>query len=436
MRTAGRSCLCLVAAAAAATCAACNKSGGGSAPSPAASAPPSGDHPAAPAAAPALAHHVVDPHALPAPDLRQGKSDNGPRVVDRPAGASLHLPPGFVATIWSAGEWKRPRWIAVAPNGDAFVADSEAGTLYVLRDANADGVVDARFTFATGLTQPFGLAFAPGWLYVGDTDAVVRFPYQPGQTQAAGAPQKVTDLPGGGYNQHWTRDVAFSPDGKQLFVTVGSKTNDDDEPAPRASILVMSPDGSGRRTFASGTRNPVGIAFDPTTKALWAAVEERDLLGDDLVPDYVTEVKEGGFYGWPWAYMGKHEDPRHAGERHDLVPKTLDPDVPIQAHSAVLGLRFYDGAQFPPEYRGDAFVALHGSWNRSKRTGYSVVRVRMKDGHAIGGYDDFCTGWLLDENGREVWGRPVGLAVDRTGALLVVDDGANVVWRIAYATAR
>ena len=372
---------------------------------------------------------------MPAPDVRQGAADNGPHVVPRPAGAELHLPKGFRARVYAAeGGFKRPRWITIAPNGDAFVADSEAGTIFVLRDANGDGDVDARFTFATGLTQPFGMAFTNGWLYVGDTDAVVRFPYAPGQTAATAKPQTITELPGGGYNQHWTRDVAFSPDGAHLFVTVGSKTNDDVEDAPRASILVMDPDGKNRRTFASGTRNPTGLAFHPETHALWAAVQERDLLGDDLVPDYLTEVKDGGFYGWPWAYMGHHEDPRHAGERPDRVAATLDPDVPLQAHSAVLGFLFYAGKMFPAEYQGDAFAALHGSWNRTKRTGYAIVRARMNHGRAVGGYEDFVTGWMISEDSRDVWGRPVGLAVDRTGALLVVDDGANQVWRIDYAS--
>jgi glucose/arabinose dehydrogenase len=218
-----------------------------------------------------------------------------------------------------------------------------------------------------------------------------------------------------------------------LFVSVGSETNDDDDPEPRASILAMRPDGSGARLFARGLRNPVGLALHPQTHALWAAVEERDRLGDDLVPDYVTEVREGGFYGWPFAYLGPHEDPRHQGERPDLVAHSVAPDVLIQAHSAVLGLVFYEGAMFPSEYSGDAFVALHGSWNRSKRTGYKIVRIRFQGERPRGGYDDFVTGWMLDELSRDVWGRPVGLLVAKDGALLVADDGANLVWRVSHS---
>jgi glucose/arabinose dehydrogenase len=303
-----------------------------------------------------------------------------------------------------------------------------------VRDTDGDGVADARFEFADDLELPFGIAFSPSgdWLYVANTGSVVRYHYSAGQTKSDEAPETITQLPGHGYNQHWTRNIAFSPDGSKLYVTVGSSSNDDDDPAPRASILEMNPDGSARRIFARGLRNPVGLAFEPTTGALWAAVEERDRLGDDLVPDYVTSVKDGGYYGWPFAYAGPREYPRHANERPDLVHATITPDVLVQAHSAVLGLAFYRGTMFPPEYRGDAFVALHGSWNRTRRTGYKVIRIHFQDGHPTGGYDDFVTGWMLDPDRTEVWGRPVGVLVAKDGALLVTDDGSKSIWRITH----
>jgi glucose/arabinose dehydrogenase len=385
---------------------------------------------AGPSLPPGLKHWEVRAADLPQPSLNT--LENPPRVVARPAGASLVMPPGFDAKIYADG-FSRARWMAVAPNGDVFVTDAAAGTLIVLRDADGDGRPEGRFTFASGLALPFGIAFHGSYVYVANTNAVVRFAYADGQTQATGAPETVTTLPGQGYNQHWTRNVAFSPDGSKMYVTVGSQTNHDVEPEPRASVLEMNPDGSGRRTFASGTRNPVGLAFHPQTKALWVGVQERDGLGDDLAPDYITQLRDGGFYGWPYSYAGSNPDPHHTGERPDLVQSAIVPDVLIQAHSSALGLVFYDGKMFPGEYTGDAFVALHGSWNRSKRTGYKLVRVRMKDGRPVGGYDDFLVGWMLDESRAEVWGRPVGLAVAKDGALLVADDGANVIWRVTYA---
>jgi glucose/arabinose dehydrogenase len=383
-------------------------------------------------ATPPKAHIEIRVDDLPQPGLGPN-ADNPPRVVPRPPGAELHLPTGFSIRPFAEGGFESPRWLALAPNGDVFLADSAAGTVWILRDSTGRGVATTRFAFATGLHQPFGMAFHEDWFYVADTDAVLRFPYAPGQTEATGAPESIASLPGSGYHQHWTRNIVFSSDGTRLFVSVGSQTNDDDDPEPRASILSMRPDGSDAHLFARGLRNAVGLALGPQTHALWAAVEERDRLGDDLVPDYVTEVHEGGFYGWPFAYLGPHEDPRHRGERPDLVARTLVPDVLVQAHSAVLGLVFYEGAMFPPEYEGDAFVALHGSWNRSKRTGYKIVRIPFQAGRPRGGYDDFITGWMLDESSRDVWGRPVGLLVAKDGALLVADDGANMVWRVSCA---
>jgi glucose/arabinose dehydrogenase len=267
---------------------------------------------------------------------------------------------------------------------------------------------------------------------VGNSDSIVRFKYKSGQTTAEGAPEKVADLPGTG--NHWTRNIIFNEAGTKMYVAVGSASNvNAGEPPMRAAISEFNPDGSGHRIYASGTRNPVGLAWNPTTKQLWAAVEERDLIGNDLVPEYVTSIREGGFYGWPYAYLGQHEDPRRKGERPDLVAKAIVPDVLIQAHTAVLGMAFYEGNMFPSDYKGDALVALHGSWNREPRTGYKIIRIKFKNGKPVGGYDDFVTGWMLDENKAEVWGRPVGVLVLRDGSMLISDDGGHKIWRVTYA---
>jgi len=307
-----------------------------------------------------MAHFDIKPSDLPAPNASED-AINPPRVIPQPANAKLNLPPRFSVNTFAEGGFTEPRWMALAPNGDVFVSDSRAGKILVLRDANKDGVAEERFTFVEGMKQPFGVAFWRNHIYIGNTDAVIRFTYKFGQTKAEGAFEKVADLPGRGYREHWTRNILFRGDGKKMYVTVGSETNVSVEPDPmRASIVEYNPDGTGKRIYASGTRNPIGLAWLPGTRTLWAAVQERDRLGDDLVPDYVTEIKDGGFYGWPYAYMG-FEDPRRKGERPDLVQKTLTGDVLIQAHSAILGMVFYQGSMFPREYRGDAFVALHGS---------------------------------------------------------------------------
>jgi len=378
------------------------------------------------------AHYQFTAETLP-PPFASPSATNPPHVVPRPAEAQLQLPPGFEIRSFAEGGFKRPRWMALAPNGDVFVADDQAGAIIILRDTHGDGTAGERFTFATDLNQPFGMAFWRDYFYVANTDAVVRFRYKPGQTKAEGPPEKICSLPGQGYRQHWTRNVVFRPDGAKMYVTVGSQTNVSVESEPmRAAISEFNPDGTGHRLLATGTRNPIGLAFQPGTGKLWAAVQERDGLGDDLPPDYVTQIKDGGFYGWPFAYAGPHEEPRHKGERPDLVQKAIVPDVLVQAHSSVLGLVFYDGPMFPPEYRGDAFVAMHGSWNRSKRTGYKIARIRFKDGRPVGGYDDFLTGWMQDENSNEVWGRPVGLLVLKDGSLLIAEDGAKKIWRVTY----
>jgi glucose/arabinose dehydrogenase len=368
-------------------------------------------------------------------------AQNFPRVVKRPEGAWPKAPEGFEVTAF-ATELVEPRVIVRAPNGDLFLTESRANRVRVLRDADGDGKPEVSEVFATGLHRPFGIAFyppgpEPKYVYVGNTDSVVRFPYQNGATKAGGpAEMIVEDIPSGreqvGGGGHWTRDVEFSPDGKTLFVSVGSRSNvsDDEREKRRADILAFDPDGKNERVFAWGIRNPVGLATHPKTGQLWTSVNERDLLGDHLVPDYVTHVEEGGFYGWPWYYIGAHQDPRHEGKHPELKDKVIVPDVLVQSHSASLDMTFYDGDKFPEEYRLDAFAAEHGSWNRARRTGYKVIRLPMKDGKATGEYEDFLVGFVTEDG--NVWGRPVGVAVAKDGALMVTDDGSGTVWRVAF----
>ena len=332
--------------------------------------------------------------------------------------------------------------IVRAPNGDLFLAESRANRVRVLRDADGDGKPEVNQVFATGLSRPFGIAFyppgpEPKYLYVGNTGSVVRFPYRNGDVKATGdAETIVDDIPSGreqvGGGGHWTRDLEFSADGKTLFVAVGSRSNvsDDASEKRRADILAFDPDGKNERVYAWGIRNPVGLAKHPETGQLWTSVNERDLLGDHLVPDYITHVEEGGFYGWPWYYIGPNQDPRHEGKHPELKDKVIVPDVLVQSHSASLDLTFYDGEQFPREYRNEIFAAEHGSWNRARRTGYKVIRVPMKDGKATGEYEDFLVGFVTPEG--DVWGRPVGVAVAKDGSLMVTDDGSGTVWRVAY----
>lgn len=376
----------------------------------------------------------VDAGSLPKPFETKSAFRASKRVA-QPADAKLYLPKGFRLNVFAQGDFREPRWMALAPNGDVFVADSRANSIIVLRDKNRDGVAEERFVFSNKLSQPFGMAFHKDWLYVANTDSIVRFSYKSGQTAAIGDPEKIVELTPGGYNQHWTRNILFSPDGKRMYVSIGSATNVSVEADPRrAAISVYDPDGKNHRIFAGGLRNPIGLAWNPKTGELWTAVNERDGLGDDLVPDYVTSVKEGGFYGWPYSYIGEHEDPRRKGENPELVKRSIVPDVLLTSHSAALGIVFYQGNMFPKDYRGDAFVALHGSWNRQKLTGYKVIRIRFKDGKLAGNsYEDFVSGWLPDENSNEVWGRPVGLLVASDGSLLITDDGANKIWRVSYS---
>jgi glucose/arabinose dehydrogenase len=368
-------------------------------------------------------------------------ANNFPRVVKRPEGAWPKAPEGFEVTEFATG-LSEPRVIVRAPNGDLFLAESRANRVRVFRDADNDGKPDVNQVFATGLSRPFGIAFyppgpEPTHVYVGNTGSVVRFPYHNGDVKATGEQEVIVkDIPSGreqvGGGGHWTRDLEFSADGKILFVAVGSRSNvsDDSSEKRRADILAFDPDGKNERVYASGIRNPVGLAKQPGTGQLWTSVNERDLLGDHLVPDYITHVEEGGFYGWPWYYIGPNQDPRHKGKHAELKDKTIVPDVLVQSHSASLDLIFYDGQQFPADYRGEIFASEHGSWNRARRTGYKVIRVPMKDGKATGEYEDFLVGFVTPEG--NVWGRPVGVAVATDGSLLVTDDGSQTVWRVAY----
>lgn len=377
---------------------------------------------------PLLQHHEIRIDQLPKP-YATPSSGNPPSVASQPANATLHVPPGFHISLF-ADKLGEPRAMLLASNGDVILSEPGEGKITILRDANHDGVAEQRFTFASGLDNPYGLAFHGKWLYVGNENAVVRFLYAAGQTASNGKPEQIASLPPGG---HSTRGVLFNKAGTKMYVSIGSHSNVSAGEAPeRAAIVEFNPDGTGKRIFAGGLRNPVGMAWEPVTGALWTAVNERDSLGDELVPDYATAVQSGAFYGWPYAYLGMHEDPRRVGERTDLVRKTIPPSVPIQAHSAPLGIAFYQGKMFPPQYRGRAFVALHGSWNRARRTGYKVISIPFVNGHPTGGYDDFVAGWMTDESSRTVWGRPVGLLVLGDGSLLISDDGGGKIWRISY----
>jgi glucose/arabinose dehydrogenase len=361
------------------------------------------------------------------------------------------VPSGFKVSEFATG-LTEPRVIEVAPNGDVFVADSGAGEIDVFR-LGEDGTVSQKSVFATDLDQPYGIAFYPQgdnpqYVYVANTGSVVRYAYKSGDLKASGAPETIIPtLPVG---HHWTRDLEFSPDGKTLFVSVGSGSNVGEGtmegPAPqgfvashplgatwadeedRADVLAFNPDGSNKQVYATGLRNCSGLTMQPETGELWCVVNERDELGDDLPPDFATHVQQGAFYGWPWYYIGPNEDPRHKGERTDLASKVTVPDVLIQAHSAPLGITFYEGSAFPAEYNGDAFVALHGSWNRDHRTGYKVVRLLFENGKPTGAYQDFMTGFVA--NDQSAWGRPVVVTEAKDGSLLVSDDGSGTIWRI------
>lgn len=406
--------------------------------------------------------HYIDPYRLPVPtEVRPSR--NHPRVVPRPKDARLEVPPGFDVHVFATG-FMGPRRMIVAPGGDVFVTEPRMGRVTVLRPTQ-DGVgVALRRVFADGLAQPFGMAFHPAgkkarWLYVAEVNRVVRYAYRDGQMHAPASPEVVVPQLAPITGGHSTRDIAFSADGRQLFISVGSQSNVADamlrktptetkaweaefgvgaawgNDINRAAVLVTDADGRAPvRAHATGLRNCVGLTRQPATGDIWCTVNERDLLGDQLVPDYSTRIRRGAFFGWPWYYIGANEDPRHEGARPDLRDRIAIPDVLYEAHSAAMTLTFYPGssgdAAFPKEYVGDAFVAFHGSWNRDLRTGHKVVRVRMRDGIPTGKYEDFLTGFVIDN--EHVYGRPVATAVAHDGALLLSEDGNGTIYRIAW----
>jgi glucose/arabinose dehydrogenase len=365
-------------------------------------------------------------------------AENGAEVVPRPENAWPVTLPGFKVELFASG-LDNPRLMRTAPNGDIFLAEMHAGQIRIFRGVTSDGKAEQSAIFATGLHNPYGIAFYPPgpnpeWVYIGSETELARFPYHNGDLKASGPAQHVADLPGDGHN---TRAVNFSLDGKKLFVGVGSGSNVDDpdthpEEKNRADILWCDPSNCQLQVYASGIRNAGGaIEINPKTGELWCSVNERDALGDNLVPDYITHVQEGGFYGWPWWYLGPHQDPRHAGKHPELKDKAIVPDVLLQAHNASLQFTFYQGDKFPAEYKGDIFASEHGSWNKAVRVGYEVIRIPLHGtGHATGEYEDFVTGFVTP-NG-DVWGRPVGMTEAPDGSLLVSDDGSNSIWRIVY----
>ena len=402
------------------------------------------------------------PLELPAPYATESATTFS-KVIGWSDGQMPTAPAGFVVTEY-ARDLINPRWVYVALNGDVFVSESNtekkgvkktiasvsgqaksqrfdesANRVTLLRDTNGDGKPDQRSVFLTGLNQPFGMLVLGDYFYVANTDALLRFPYKTGSTKLSSKPDTILKLPAGGYNNHWTRNLLASPDGRKIYISVGSGSNVGENgmeyEVRRANILEINPDGSGERVYASGLRNPVGIAWQPGTNRLYTAVNERDELGDGLVPDYLTSVQEGGFYGWPYSYYGQVEDPRRAGERPELVKKAIIPDVPLGAHTASLGLTFYETktgtvAGFPEKYQNGAFIGQHGSWNRSELSGYKVVFVPFTNGKP-GKPEDFLTGFVDKNNDENVHGRPVGTFTMSDGSLLVTDDSGNRIWRVA-----
>ena len=384
-----------------------------------------------------------------------------PRKAPRPAGAVPKTLPGFEITEFAKLE--APRLLRVAPNGDVFVAETAKGRIAVLRAKPGASKPDATETFATGLDGPFGMAFwpttgEPQWLYVANNNTVVRFAYRSGDLKARGGPETIVSQIAPSKDYHTTRDLTFSRDGRRMFVSVGSGSNTaESDPKKtvdeakawdaqhglgaawgheenRADVMVYDPMGKGGKVYASGIRNCVGLTRTPETDQLWCSTNERDGLGDNLVPDYITRVKEGGFYGWPWYYLGDHEDPKYKGARPDLKGKVTVPDILLQPHNASLQMTFYPKdapgpAAFPAEYRGDIFAAEHGSWNRRTRTGYSIIRAKVNNGVPTGEYETMVTGFVVDD--ASVWGRPVGVTVAKDGAVLFSDDGSGIIWRLA-----
>ena len=379
----------------------------------------------------AAAAHAQPPAKLPATvtlpaPYATPSSNNQPRVVGRPAGAQLKVPTGFSIEEYLS-DFQIPRYMLLGPNKELLVADSGrngSGCVWIFQGKERKKLIE-------GLDRPYGLAFWKDYLYVGETLSIKRYKYD-AKAMSAGPGEEVVSYKDFGMG-HWTRSVLFDRKGEKMYVGVGSQSNVDAGENPlRAAINRYNPDGSGHETFASGTRNPIGLHWYPGTDVLWAAVQERDALGDDLVPDYFTHIQQGGFYGWPFAYAGPNEDPRRKGENPALVAKTIKGDVLLPAHVAVLDFTFYTGKQFPKQYQGGAFLAFHGSWNRSQRIGYEVAFVPFENGKPSGAAQDFLTGWMTDAASRDVWGRPVGVLEMPDGSLLVSDDGGRKIWRVSF----
>ena len=372
---------------------------------------------------------------LPPPNATRAVA-NPASVIPWPKDKTPTAPAGFEVSLF-ADELDNPRMIYVLPNGDVLVMESlpqqSTSRIVLLRDSAKSGTPTVRQSFLRRLNMAFGMALIGNRFYVGNTDGIVVFPYRSGDTQIKRRPEKILDLPGGG---HYTRNLLADPAGKKIYVAVGSSGNIDeqrvDEKDPRrAAILQINPDGSGMRVFASGLRNPVGIDWEPKTHTLWTVVNERDMLGDELVPDYLTEARDGAFYGWPYSYFGQNEDPRKKGQRPDLVAKAIKPDFALGSHVAALGLAFYQGKSFPERYHGGAFIGMHGSWNRSDLVGYKVAFVPFQNGKPSGVIEDFLTGFIANPKISQVYGRPVGVAIWTDGSLLVADDAAGKVWRVS-----
>ncbi|WP_406844539.1 PQQ-dependent sugar dehydrogenase [Flavobacterium soyae] len=374
---------------------------------------------------------------LPSPYATESKTNNS-KVIGWPDGITPKAPEGFTVAKFADG-FENPRWTYIAPNQDIFVVESGTRTsknqITVLRDKDKDGKFETRQVFITGLNRPLGMLVLKDFFYIANTNGLYRYPYKNSSLKLETKGEKILDLPAGGYNNHWTRNLLASPDGSKIYVSVGSGSNNAehgiDKEVRRAGILEINPDGTGEKIYASGLRNPVGMDWNPVNKELWTAVNERDDLGDDLVPDYITSVKKDGFYGWPYSYFGSIPDPRMKGERKDLVEKTVIPDVPVGAHTASLGLAFYTKDAFPARYKNGAFVGQHGSWNRAKISGYKVVFVPFANGKPSGKPEDFLTGFISNEAKAEVYGRPTAVTVTNDGSLLVNDDSSNTIWKVS-----
>lgn len=373
---------------------------------------------------------------LPPPYATESKTNNS-RVLKWPDGKTPKAPEGFTVTKFADG-LENPRWTYIAPNNDVFVVESgtrsSKNQITVFRDADKDGKFETRSVFISNLNRPFGMLVLKDFFYIANTDGLYRYPYKNNALKLETQGTKILELPAGGYNNHWTRNIITNQDGSKIYVSVGSGSNvaehGIDKEIRRAAILEINPDGTGEKIYASGLRNPVGMDWNPVNGELWTAVNERDELGDDLVPDYITSVKKDGFYGWPYSYFGNILDPRMKGERKDLAAKAIVPDVPVGPHTASLGLAFYNKNAFPKKYKNGIFVGQHGSWNRAKISGYKVVFVPFANGKPSGKPEDFLTGFIADEAKAEVYGRPVAVTVMNDGALLVNDDSGNTIWKV------